>query len=398
MLTAHRLAGLRRWFRLACILFCFPLPALAQTAGDQPAPPAASSVAASKPWYQTIAFNGLVSASVVANFNSPPSRSNGFRIFDADDRTFKLDVAELVLQRAVSSPGDAGFRVDMTFGSSVSRITASSGLFRGEDGEAGDFDVHQALASYIIPAGRGLRVDAGKFVTHVGYEVIEGYDGFNDNHSRGLVFGYAEPITHTGVRVSYPFSDAVSAMLLVVNGWDNSIDNNSGKSIGAQVALTPVARVSFTANYIGGPEQGNNDSHLRHLVNLIAVGKVSSALTLTGSYDHGQETGVSLTETAGGGVRDVTWQGFAGYARLTVSPRLALVVRAEWFDDPQGARTGYVQSMNEITFTPEYRFHPSFVVRGDLRRDHSDHAVFELADGSHGFAQTTISLNGIYVF
>ena len=189
-------------------------PAFARQAGDpagqSPAPAAPPPI----PWYQTVSFNGLVSTSYVANFNAPASRTNQFRVFDSTDRTMALDVVELVVQRTVSQPGDAGFRADLTFGTSVPRVTAALGLFRDASGQAGDFDVQQAFLSYIAPVGRGVRVDAGKFVTHIGYEVIEGYDGFNDNHSRGLLFGYAEPFTHTGLRVSYPFSDRVSAQVL----------------------------------------------------------------------------------------------------------------------------------------------------------------------------------------
>ncbi len=299
---------------------------------------------------------------------------------------------------ASAEPGDAGFRADLTVGTSVPRVTAALGLFRDESGQAGDVDVQQAFLSYVVRAGRGVRVDVGKFVTHIGYEVIEGYDGFNDNHSRGLLFGYAEPFTHTGLRVSYPFTDRVSAQLHVVNGWDDARDNNSGKSIGAQLAVTPSSRVAITANYLGGPEQANNDSNLRHLVDLVATIKATPALTLTANYDYGVEAAVTLPDTAGGGVRDSTWQGLAGYARYGVSGRAAVTLRGEWFDDPQGARTGFVQTLKEITFTPEFRPRPSLVIRGDLRRDWSDRAVFELSGGGSGRSQVTMSVNALFVF
>jgi hypothetical protein len=366
-------------------------------AGD-PAGQAPAAATPPTPWYQTISINGLVSTSYVVNFNTPASRTNQFRIFDADDRTADLDVVELVLQRPVATPGDVGFRADLTFGSSVPRATAALGLFRDESGEAGDFDIQQAFLSYVVPAGRGVRIDAGKFVMHIGYEVIEGYDGFNDNHSRGLLFGYAEPLTHTGIRVSYTASDTVSAQVLVVNGWDDARDNNSGKSIGAQLAVTPSPRLSLIANYIGGPEQANNNSNLRHLLDLVAVVKATPALKLTANYDYGREAAVALLETAGGGVRDSTWEGLAGYARYAFSDRAAVTLRGEWFDDPQGARTGFVQALREITLTPEFRPRSMLVIRGDLRRDWSDKAVFELADGTFGQSQMTVSINALVVF
>ena len=162
--------------------------------------------------------------------------------------------------------------------------------------------------------------------------------------------------------------------------------------------MTPSSRVSITANYLGGPEQADNDSNLRHLLDLIATIKATPALTLTANYDYGVEAAVTLPDTAGGGVRDSTWQGLAGYARYALSGRAAVTLRGEWFDDPQGARTGFVQTLKEITFTPEFRPRPSLVIRGDLRRDWSDRAVFELSGGGSGRSQVTMSVNALFVF
>jgi hypothetical protein len=364
-----------------------------------PSPPAqGAGAAASAPWYEQLAFNGMVSASYVGNFNQPASGTNQFRVFDAASGTFTLDVAELDVQRAAVKPRDVGFRVDLTVGSSIPKVTAASGLFRDENGVAGDFDVHQAFLSYIAPAGRGLRFDAGKFTTHIGYEVIEGYEGVNDNHSHSFLFGYAQPVTHTGLRVSYPFADAVSAQMLLVNGWDNAVDNNTAPSVGAQLALAPSPRLSVTISYLGGPEQADTNAHVRHAFDVVAIGKVGSAVTLVANYDYGREGQVSIAETAGGGVGDTSWQGVAGYARYTFSGRFACTVRGEWFDDPQGARTGYAQALTEVTLTPEFRPHPKFVVRGDLRRDRSSQAVFERSDGTLGAGQTTLSVNALVLF
>ena len=174
-----------------------------------------------------ISVNGFVSTSYSYNLNRPASGTNRYRVFDFDDNTFKLDVAELVLQRAVSKAGDVGFRVDATAGGSIPRVAAASGLFRDPaTGAAEDFDLQQAFVSWVAPVGRGLRLDVGKMVTTAGYEVVEGYDGFNDNATRSFLFAYAEPVTHTGMKAAYAFSDTVSANVMVVNGWDNVKDNN----------------------------------------------------------------------------------------------------------------------------------------------------------------------------
>jgi hypothetical protein len=105
-----------------------------------------------------------------------------------------LDVAEAVVQRAVSKKGDWGFRVDLEAGQSIPEVEAAYGLFRDmRSGIAHHFEVQQAFGSYIAPLGKGLRFDFGKYVSHMGYEVIEGYDGWNDNATRSFLFKYAVP-------------------------------------------------------------------------------------------------------------------------------------------------------------------------------------------------------------
>ena len=57
------------------------------------------------------------------------------------------------------------------------------------------------------------------------------------NYSRGLLFNYAIPFTHTGLMVGYPFSDKVSANFYLVNGWDNFDDNNKGRLSGLNLSV-----------------------------------------------------------------------------------------------------------------------------------------------------------------
>jgi hypothetical protein len=205
-------------------------PAPTPTPGPAPAPSPAPAPAA-KPWYEEIAVNAFLSASYSYNFNRPDSGTNQLRVFDFDDDSFKVDVAEVVLQKAISKPGEAGFRVDLAAGSSIPRVSSSYGLLQGQD-----VDLQQAFVSWIAPVGSGLRLDAGKFVTHFGYEVIDGYDGYNDNATRSFLFGYTIPFTHTGLKASYTFSDQLAGMFEICNGWDDVRDNNSSKSVGAQLA------------------------------------------------------------------------------------------------------------------------------------------------------------------
>ncbi len=48
-----------------------------------------------------------------------------------------------------------------------------------------------------------------------------------------------------------------------MNGWNNSIDNNSGKTTGFSAAWTPNSKFSLIQNYLVGPEQLNDNCELQ---------------------------------------------------------------------------------------------------------------------------------------
>jgi hypothetical protein len=351
------------------------------------------SAGVARPWYEEITLNGFVSSSYGYNFGRPPSRSNTYRVFDFDDNTFKVDGVELVAQSVAPKPREAGFRVDVVLGGSIPRVSAARGLFRDPAGTSQDADLQQALATYVFPIGSGLQVSAGKFVTHAGAEVIEGYDGWNDDATRSFLFGYAIPFTHTGVRAAYGFGPRVSVMGMVVNGWDNATDNNRAKSVGTQLAVTPVPAFTLILNGMVGAERDGNDRHQRRLGDVVAVFKAVPELTITVNADLGQEQG--LLEPARS--RPAQWSGAAAYVRWQAGARFALAVRAETFDDRDGARTGLAQRLSELTLTPELRLAPRFLLRADLRRDRSNHPVFSSDSGPRD-TQATLLVNVIGAF
>ena len=261
------------------------ITALAVTTG-----PGASAQDSAETFLESIQANAFVSLGYTYNTNTPAEGLNTFRVFDEADNTFNVDVAELVLQKPLTQAGDAGFRVDLTIGDGIPRKTKALGL------DVGDADLQQAVVSYLAPVGSGLRLDFGKFVTHMGLELIEGYDGYNDNYSRSFLFNYAIPFTHTGLKAGYAFTPRLSASLMVVNGWDNVRDNNTGKSIGAQLALVPVSPLSFYLNYIGGPEQEDVTGASRHVFDVVAVLKPTKTLSFALNADYGTEEAASAVE------------------------------------------------------------------------------------------------------
>jgi hypothetical protein len=178
---------------------------------------------------------------------------------------------------------------------------------------------------------------------------------------------------------------------MVVNGWDDARDRNSQKSVGAQLSLTPSPAWTVILNGMIGAERADESGDLRGLLDLVATWKPRDRWALGLNVDHGtEENAVVPGESA-------RWDGVAVYARAGISERFSLVGRAERFGDWDGARTGVSQRLTEVTLTPEFRPASGFVIRGDLRFDHSDQVVFD-ARGGPKQDQTTATANVLFAF
>jgi len=100
---------------------------------------------------------------------------------------------------------------------------------------------------------------------------------------------------------------------------------------------------------------------------------------------------------------DAKWYGVAGYAKYDFSDLFSAAVRAEYFKDPQGARTLTPQNAKEVTLTPEFRVAKDLIVRPEYRHDWSNEKVF---DSRHSTAdnpdkkknQDTIALAVMYTW
>ncbi len=338
-----------------------------------------------RPWFEDITLNSFLSFRYSYNLNAPDSRKNLYRVFDVEDNTFIVDVLEIALEKPALKQGEVGFCAHLTAGSSVPKVARSSGM------DMGDLDFHQMYIRYVVPWQGGITLDLGKFVTPCGLEIIEGYDGYNDNASRSFLFGYAIPFTHTGVRASYAFSDRLAMTLMVVNGWDNAIDNNTSKTLGGQLAFTPGSGWKFYASVVAGSEQSDNTSNSRILGDIALSGPLAGKWTAGLNLDYATEKNPTpLYDKA-------RWSGIAAYLRFDMLPQFSISARAEQFEDPQGVRTGVAQTLNEATLTPEYRLSKNLVFRIEARKDWSDHNVFE-GRATATNSQTTLQFNALFVF
>lgn len=343
-------------------------PALAQAPASAAPPP-------------SIEIGGLVDV-YYDYYSTHPSGDAPFRNFDTKHNQFALSMAEVWLAKAPTAESRVGFRFKLNFGPA-----ASDFIHAIEPGGTPYQNIQEAYVSYLVPTAKNLQIDAGVFVTPHGAEVIEAKD--NMNYSRGLLFALAIPYYHSGVRATYTATDKVTVAGSLTNGWNNIVENNTGKTVGATVIVKATSAVSIVENYMFGPEQAGKNDDFRHLSDTLVTFTATPKLTLAANYDYGRESV---------GVTSVHWQGFAGYAKYQATPAVALSPRFEFYDDADGFTTGTSQKLKEITGTVELKASDNLLWRIELRRDWSNQEVFPNSDDKLQDSQTSIGFGVLYTF
>jgi hypothetical protein len=363
-----------------------PAPAPAPAASQTPAPAAAVPV-----WsIGGIDFSGYLDGYYSYNANRPGQDANGQvnDLYDFNDKTdqFNLSAAKITINH---DPDPIGAHVDLIFGRTNALIHSAS-----EDSTANYLE--QAYISAKPAPAHGAEFDFGQFVTSAGAEVIEAKDDWN--YSRSLLFAWAIPYYHFGLRTSLPVTKTWTAGLQVVNGWNNITDNNGGVTIGLTSALTKP-KYAWNVNYYTGPENFNTQKGYRNLIDTTLTLTPTAKFSAYINYDYGQNHIQAVNAgDASTPEQSPHWQGVAFAARGQVTPKSALVGRYEYFDDNQGYSTGAAQDVQEFTATYEYKWLEGLLTRVEYRRDWSDVNFFHKGDTSLVDAQSTFTIAFIAFF
>jgi hypothetical protein len=322
---------------------------------------------------------------------------------------FTFNVAEFSIKKDPSERYPFGFGLVVTAGQD-SQKNHSLGLFRDEDDEfpfrnTPYFDVQEAYFSVKIPLGSGVTIKGGKWVSLLGYEVIESPN--NLNFSRGILFNLAGPFTHTGGVINYSFTDWLTVQVGAVTGSDTTDDNNRRPSFTGGFLIAPSKEFYFLVGTIVGPEQTNDNTNQRWILDAVAVYTGIEKLTLAGELTGGKETREASEVAAGTRQNtDATWWGWGLWGAYDVTERFRVALRQEYFKDAQGARTGFDNKVSlwTTTATLQYRIWRGLVGRLEYRHDQADEKAFRARyDENHVLAPTarsmdTFSLSMYYSF
>jgi hypothetical protein len=398
-----------------------------------------------------ITLSGYVDVSYTEQFGG---RGTGFgggqsdlHEFDRNNDNFNVQAVKIALEKALPDKNEwaAGFRIDTIYGSDAKFLSDSA--FTGNN-----LALEQALVKFRIPIGNGLDIYAGKFVTFLGYEVIE--SPANPNFSRGLLFTNLIPLTHTGVYADYKFNDTLEAKLGVVDGWNNSVSDPApgastdarndypfgGKAITGQLNVNaPGKNANITQSFIYTPAGDNtgdpteNGSVFVYDIwgNWNPTFDKSGNLTLGFNLDFGlneQDGSPAQLQPTNAGVPTInathtsgseTWWGGALYAQYKLTKVITLAARGEYIHtssafNPLFGATGLTDTAGNAIATPSqddwsetltasFAIWDNLLTRAEYRCDVLDNA------GSHvtGAGQTVtngsnvqneISLEAVYSF
>ncbi len=423
-----------------------PPPPPAPTPAPAPAPPAPLSPSVAAPveppladpepdlpppedygmssdaWYDTIEFSAFVDGYLGFNYNFPKPQSGKNRLRAHD---YANGFALSWVGVNASYPADpVGATISLRFGPTARQIgnsCVSADKSRCDSAE-GLENVKQGFVSW-KPGGpdSAITLDLGKFDTPFGAEVADSH--LNMNYTRSMLYA-SQPVFHTGLRASFAFTDVFDFRVLAVNGWNNSIDNNVGKSFGAQGTLhLPNADgdelLTASLGYLGGPEQDDNfllncpdgtvfsasgcvattrsaadviaagdqqglvdrdkanSAGWRHLIDLAVAIKPIERLQIIVNADLGIEN--QRTAQDPNQFEAEVYYGALLGARVAVIEEFGIAARAEFFHDPKGFISGYAIPMNLVGGTLTLDFLPAdyLTLRLDGRLDWAERQIFD---------------------
>jgi len=328
------------------------------------------------------------------NFNDPVGRVNLLRAYDVLSNEFSLNLASVVLEHApdVAAGRRWGARLDLQFGQATDTLQGNPAneprpeIYR---------NVFQAYGTYVVPLGKGLNIDFGKWGSALG---IEGnYTKDQMNYSRAFWFDFL-PFYHMGVRASLPLSDRFTVNYWIVNGTNQVEATNGFKDELFGFTAIPQKNVSWTFNYYLGQEHPDRAPAANCRPIPVQPGLCFTAITpapngktdIFDSYVTWKTTPKLTLALEGDYFIQRLWQnaapgessapshvdGGAAYIQYQLAPKFALASRAEYMSDRGGLFSGLTQALKENTVTFDYKVADNLLLRYEWRRDFSNQPSF----------------------
>jgi hypothetical protein len=321
----------------------------------------------------TLTIGGYAEFFYQWNFNEPSNGITNYRGFDNRHNSLTIDNAVL---DALGTLGPVSAHVAIQFGHTPDTYYLAEPFSPGTNVESTTGPavwkfLQQVNVGYKAPLGRGLLLEGGIFLSPIGPEGMAIKDQWNWSRS-DLFFGL--PFYHTGFRISYPFTDRLSASVQIYNGWNSVVDNNPEKSLAGQLTYNIESKLTLNVLYFTGVERnvGAPEGRAwRHLFDAYLALYPKKWLSLLVHVDGGFEP--NTFGTSG-------WLASALYARFQPWKWLYLAARGDFFYEwvPAGATPIFwpVSWISSATATADFRPYELISFRVEYRHDQAAGDLF----------------------
>jgi hypothetical protein len=343
-----------------------------------------------------IAVNGYVDQGFTWNPDSPTDRFNGPLTFNDRANEYQFNQLYLYAEKAVSTEDcwyDVGWRVDALYGTDW-RTTPQLGLEIEQDGTR-RWNQSQRFYGLALPQFYGqvaihdLDIKFGRWYTPAGYEVVMSTGNFFYSHL--YTHQYGEPFTHTGALATFKYTDQLTLLAGIHEGWDQWDDINDSPSLLAGATWVSSDKKTSLAYVMTFGDEANRlfftNTQNRYYQSLVLTRQVNDNLKYVAHSDYG------VQEDVDGVDQNAEWYSITQYLLYKVNDCLSYGLRYEWFRDDDGFRVfglgssefaagvpspmgfvggGYVGNFQDITLGANYKPNANVLIRPEVRWDWYD--------------------------
>ncbi|WP_276132098.1 porin [Polluticoccus soli] len=252
--------------------------------------------------------------------------------------------------------------------------------------------LNEANVGVKLSGKKGLWLDAGIMVSHIGFE--SAYSPACWTLTRSIMADNS-PYYETGAKLGYTSDNGQWYMAaLVLNGWQRiqRVPTSSWPSGGTQLTYTPSDRVTLNYSTYIGDDKPDSLSALRIFHDLYGTFNLTDKFGLTSGIDFGMQERLKQNGWS-------NWLGAAIIARYKFSKKTALAARGEYYLDRDGViiPTTTSDGFNTMGASINFDYYIMKVVlwRVEIKMYDSEDAVFskEGKELIHTNAAATTSLS-----
>lgn len=314
-------------------------------------------------------ITGYVDGYFGYDFTKSINQSNNYTSFTHVKNKVALGMASIKVDKSM---GKFEGTIDLGFGKRAEEFSYNDKGFLSL--------IKQAFLSYSV--SDRLKITAGKWGTHVGYELLDA--PLNRTYSMSYGFSYG-PFFHTGVKADYALSGKSSLMIGIANPSDFVSTSSTSKVIIAQFSTKLFKDItSVYVNFLGGNTGGDHNFNQFDVV-------INNAVSTKWAINYNG----TLYATSNNGKKSA-WKSNAVYINYDYSSKIGLTYRSEYFDDKKALTavpTGASIFANTLSLNYKYK---KCILLPEIRIDNAKTNIFYTSNGNPTGKKTSFVLAFIY--